>query len=454
MFGSIHAFRRHSPTGRDQPEARSCTVSYGTTATAVRSLIGFVLLLCLLVTPPAGPAQAGDGFPELVEVFGRISPETRVFPQKAAYPDQRSHASGVAVEATVYMEGDQGTSVTVTPFFRYDAGDPERTHADLREAFLLTYGDLGDDEWELRLGVDRVFWGVVESRSLVDIVNQSDVVEHPDEKTKMGQPMVHLTWSGDWGALEGFVLTGHRPRTFPGRHGRLRTGLFVDHELTSYEAEAKEWHVDLAARFTSNFGPLGLGLSVFDGTSREPALLLVPVAGGLVLAPHYELITQYGLDAQYTSGSWLLKLEVIHRTGARNRRIDQFLRYEEKDYSAFIVGGEYAINGIWESDADLTLFAEWTRDGRGRWATNGFDNDLLLAARVGLNDEPGTEFTVSVLNSLANSSRVLTAEFKRRLSDNWFLHVESTVYLDIDESDQIYDVRRDSFVGVNVDYNF
>ena len=73
---------------------------------------------------------------------------------------------------------------------------------------------------------------------------------------------------------------------------------------------------------------------------------------------------------------------------------------------------------------------------------------------MGLNDEPGTEFTVSVVNSLANSSRVLIAEFKRRLSDNWSLHIESTVYLDIDESDQIYDVRRDSFVGVNVDYNF
>jgi len=77
----------------------------------------------------------------------------------------------------------------------------------------------------LRLGVDRVFWGVVESRSLVDIVNQTDLVEHPDEKTKLGQPMAHVTWSGDWGALEVFGLTGHRPRTFPGRHGRLRSGL-------------------------------------------------------------------------------------------------------------------------------------------------------------------------------------------------------------------------------------
>ena len=120
----------------------------------------------------------------------------------------------------------------MTPFFRFDAADPDRTHADLREAYLLLYGDVGDDEWELRVGVDQVFWGVVESRSLVDIVNQTDLVEHPNEKTKMGQPMAHFTWSGEWGALELFGLTWHRPRTFPGRHGRQRAELVVDHDLT------------------------------------------------------------------------------------------------------------------------------------------------------------------------------------------------------------------------------
>ena len=109
---------------------------------------------------------------------------------------------------------------------------------------------------------------------------------------------------------------------------------------------------------------------------------------------------------------------------------------------------------MWDSDADLSLIAELARDGRGRWATNAFENDILLAARLGLNDEQSTELTVSVLESLANNTRVLSAEFKRRLSENWSLHVESTAYFDVDETDVIYDVRRDSFVGVNLGYNF
>ena len=407
----------------------------------------------LLLTLSSG-AYAGSGFADWIEVSGRLSTETRLYPQSAAHPDQRSHSSGLAAEATVYMEDDEGRSITVTPFFRFDAGDPERTHADLREAYLLLYGDVGDDEWEVRLGVDRVFWGVVESRPLVDIVNQTDLVEHPNEKTKMGQPMVHFTWSGEWGALELFGLTWHRPRTFPGRHGRQRAGLVVDHDLTSYESGAEEWHLDLAARYSGSFGPLDVGLSVFDGTSREPSLLPRLVGSEFVLAPHYEQIRQFGLDVQLTTGPWLLKLEAMHRAGAQNRRIDQYLNYEEEDYAAFIVGGEYTFYSLWDSDSDLILFAEWARDGRGRWATNGFEDDIFLAARLGLNDEQSTEFVVSVVDSLDNSSRVLSAEFKRRLSEHWSLHVESFAYLGIDEDDIVYPVRRDSFLGVNLDYSF
>ena len=118
------------------------------------------------------------------------------------------------------------------------------------------------------------------------------------------------------------------------------------------------------------------------------------------------------------------------------------------------MGGEYTINALWDSDADLSLIAEWAHDGRSRRATTGFENDLLLAARLGLNDEQSTEFTVGVLGSLDNSGRVLNAEFKRRLSENWSLHVESAAYLRIDKDDIIYPVRRDSFIGVNLDYSF
>ena len=415
----------------------------------VLASLGLVVSMCTTA------ALADDGFIDWIEYSWRLSSEAWYYPDSAAYPDQRSYAGGLALETTVYMEDDAGRSITFTPFIRQDAGDSARSQVEIREAYLLSYGDIGDDEWEWRLGVDQVHWGVVESRSLVDIVNQTDIATHPNEKTKLGQLMAHYTLSGEWGALEFFGMTRHRGRTYPGSHGRQRTELVVDRDLATYESGAKEWHIDLAGRYSGRFGPVDLGLSLFDGTNREPVLSpALSSTHQIVLAPHYEQIRQYGLDAQLTTGSLLLKLEAIHRTGAKNNRFDQHFNFEEEDFSAYVAGGEYTFSSVWDSNADLVLFAEWLHDDRGQRATNAFENDLFLAARLGLNDVQSTEFVVSLLASLENSSYILGAEFKRRLSDNWFLHCEVSTYHEIDPADAVYTARRDSFARVNLDYNF
>ncbi len=414
-------------------------------------LIRATALLWALLSLVPGSADAESWLSDRMDVFGKVSAETRIFPESGAHPGQGSHAGGLSMEATAYIEGDGGNSFTITPFLRFDAGDPERTHADLREAYFLTYGDAGDGEWELRLGIDRVFWGVAEARSLVDIINQTDLVEHPNAKTKLGQPMAHLTLSGDWGVLELFGLTGHRKRTFPGEQGRFRGLPVVDSDRATYESADEEWHVDLAGRYSNSFGPLDIGLSVFDGTSREPTFAppVVNQAPPLaVLAPHYEQIRQFGLDAQITTGPVLLKLEAIRRTGGRNRML------QEEDYTASIIGGEYIVNGPWDTNSDLSLFAEWLRDDRGRNATDALANSVFLGARLGLNDEHGTDFFLGVLDSRETDSRVFNAEFNRRLSDNLSLHVESIAHLEFETDETVRDTSRDSFIGISLEYNF
>ena len=127
------------------------------------------------------------------EISGGFSLESRWFPETAAHPGQRSHGSGFIFTPSLYLEDDEGRSFNLSSFFRYVSADPRRTHVDLREAYVLMFGELGENEWELRFGVDRVFWGVTESNHLVDIVNQTDLVEHPDGEAKLGQPMAHIT---------------------------------------------------------------------------------------------------------------------------------------------------------------------------------------------------------------------------------------------------------------------
>ena len=380
---------------------------------------------------------------------GRLSAESRWYLFSGAHAGQRSHASGFVVAPKFYLEDDAGRSFTLAPFFRYDSADPGRTHADLREAYLLLFGEIGEDEWELRLGVDRVFWGVAESRHLVDIINQIDLVEHPYKEIKMGQPMAHLTWSGDWGALEVFSMPYHRARSFPGRPGRLRFPLVVDTENVSYESGAGQWHPDFATRYSHSFGPFDIGMSVFDGTSRDPFLLPGRDAGGEpAFLPYYEQIRQFGLDAQMTVGSWLFKLEAIQRSGARN------VLGREENYVASVFGGEYTFHSVLNSSADLSLLGEWNYDSRGRYATNLFQNDLFLATRVAFNDVQNTEILASILGDADTTTRVLAVELNRRVSDRWSLRVESIALLSVDKADFQYEIRRDSYIELQLAYNF
>ncbi len=426
-------------------------------AALVRGLPGAVWILATLFAANAHAGTEQDeetDEPVEVEFSGRLAVEGRWFPQDGAFADQRSLATGFVAEPRLYVEDAGGRSLTVAPFFRYDHSDPRRTHFDVREAYLLLYGDIGDSGWELRLGVDQVFWGVTESQHLVDIVNQVDFVEHPNGEAKLGQPMVHATWFGDWGAFEIFGMPYHRARTFQGPQGRLRLPFVVDDERIRYEGGGGPWHLDLASRYSHSFGLIDLGLSVFDGTSREP--FLIPGAdqeGAPALLQYYTQIRQFGLDAQVTVGSWLLKLEAIHRDGARN------LAGVEEDYFAAVLGGEYTFYSVAGSAVDLSVVSEWNYDGRGRNATpsrspNTLENDLFFATRFAFNDVQGTEMTAGFFTDASRATRTLVFEFDRRITDQWSLHLETIALLSVDEADLHYQMRTDSFVDMGLTYNF
>ena len=93
-------------------------------------------------------AILGGGAASGIEVSGRLDLESRWYYQDGAHPGQKSQATGFVLEPKLYAEDDERRSVTLTPFFRYDGTDPRRTHFDVREAYLLVLGEIGDGEWE------------------------------------------------------------------------------------------------------------------------------------------------------------------------------------------------------------------------------------------------------------------------------------------------------------------
>ena len=378
----------------------------------------------------AGPAAGW-------EISGSVEAEMRAFPNAPtlAFQDDARLQPSLAFDARLTQDWDGGADrIVIAPFFRWGNNGDGRDHADLREAYWLHQGD----GWSVTLGVDKVFWGVTESRHLVDIINQDDAVEDIDGEDKLGQPTANLTLNGDLGALSFYVLPRFRPRPFPDYGARL--GGPLPFGAPVYADPDGKNHVDFALRWSKSIGDADLGLSYFNGTSREP--VLVPVGSGLV--PRYDQIAQVGFDLQYTSGAWLWKFEAISRSG------------QGPEFQAAVAGFEWTLSDIGGTGGDLGLLAEWNYDGRDRTLApvTIYDNDLFLGARFALNDLGDTSLLAGVLIDHETDARVVTVEGQRRFGENWLLGIEGRFLSGGVPPDPITAIANDDFIVLTLRRSF
>ena len=87
-------------------------------------------------------------------------------------------------------------------------------------------------------------------------------------------------------------------------------------------------------------------------------------------------------------------------------------------------------------------------------ATNIFQNDVFVAARLAFNDFASTDLLVGVLEDVDTGSRSFNAQFNRRLSDSLTLNFEGTFFQNVAAEDATYPTRRDSFVNIALTYSF
>ncbi len=373
------------------------------------------------------------------ELSGYVSAEGRFFVNEATFQGQENISGSLAIALELYHQWENGSALIFVPYARLDNTDPERTHFDIRELIYL----LHDRSWELSLGVGKVFWGTTEFVHLVDIVNQTDLVEDIDGEDKLGQPMVHLALVKDWGVVDVFVLPYFRERTFPGPNGRPRLSLKVDTDHPVYESADEEYHTDYALRYSHYIGALDFGVSYFTGTGREPTLLPGMDSGGQpVLIPFYELIDQIGVDLQVVAGQWLLKLEAIQRAG------------QGEDFIAHTGGFEYTFVGLGRSAIDLGIIGEWAYDDRGQAATTPYEDDIMAAIRITLNNQAGLEVLAGVAQDTNSSARIISVEASRRFGSSVKASLHAYAFVDLPIGDPLYSLRDDDYVSLEIAYYF
>ena len=178
-----------------------------------------------------------------------------------------------------------------------------------------------------------------------------------------------------------------------------------------------------------------LGLTYFDGTSRDPILSVNGT--GTALTPHYPLIQQLGLDLQYTGEATIWKLEVAHR------------RANAENYTAAVGGFEHSLPAF-ESGAELGLLAEYHHDTRGESLSAPFQNDLFVGARYALNDENSSELLAGAFYDLDNGSTSLRVEGSRRIGDGLKLNIEAQVFTNIDVADPMNAFAKDDYLQIEL----
>lgn len=398
---------------------------------AGKILVGFLAVVLLIMFPIGIPAM---------EFSADVALEARGFFHSPSFSGQRRHDSSLAFKAEFYHEFPSGSSVIFQPFLRLDSSDSQRSHGDIRELNFLYLAD----SWEMRLGIDKVFWGATEFVHLVDIINQTDFVEAPDGEEKLGQPMIHFSLPRDWGTVDAFMLPWFRERSYPGRKGRLRPFLPVDQDRAEYESSSAENHLDFALRFSHTLADVDFGLYQFLGTSREPVLMPgLDSNGRMVLIPYYEQMSQTGLDMQMALGNWLWKGEALYRSG------------QGRSFAATTLGFEYTFVGLADSAMDLGLIGEMVFDDRdsGRTPTI-YDNDIMTGLRLAVNDANSTEILLGMIYDFRLESKMIALEASSRVGDNVKVNLESSFFFDMSDKDPIHGLADDDFVKLEIVYYF
>ncbi|MEH6404155.1 MAG: hypothetical protein V7750_12325 [Sneathiella sp.] len=378
-----------------------------------------------------------------VEFSGFIAGDLRIFSENGlqeGQSDARLNPSIVVQPEWSAEWNDGDDSIDFIPFVRLDAQDEDRTHVDIRE---LNYLHI-DDGWDVTIGLDKVFWGVMEARHLVDVINQTDNVEDVDGEDKLGQPMINVGLQKEFGDINFFVLPYFRERTFSGRDGRLRAPLEVDTDRTNYDSDLEEFHPDFAIRYATVLGDWDLGLAHFYGTGREPRLVAeLDDSGDLVLAPHYDLINQTSVDVQATLDAWLWKFEAIYRTG------------QGDDFEAVSAGLEYTFFGLIQDVGDLGVLIEYHHDGRdGSAPATIFDHDVFFGLRAAFNDADDTSILGGVILDTETQAQSFTLEASKRLTDRMTFEGELRVFSNQPATDPLYSARDDDHVQLRLSYYF
>tara|TARA_B100001063_G_scaffold22418_1_gene17087 strand:- start:163 stop:1311 length:1149 start_codon:yes stop_codon:yes gene_type:complete len=293
-----------------------------------------------------------------------------------------------------------------------------------------TFGEI-----DAYFGYRHTFWGVAESRNIVDLINQQDMAAGISPDNKLGAPSISFeTYLGS-GDFQYWYMPRFRERTFNETDAHPGFGLpvFPAEFAHSKGVEA----IDQALRYGNSSGDVDFAFSLFDGTAREPFIVVDSAERGIV--PFYERMRSVGLELQYTGESILYKLEGL--TGAQG----------DENFNAAVLGAERTVYSILDTPWDMGLIVEYQYDDR---VQAQIERLFVSGVRLTSNDEFDTSLLVLYTVDDDLSQSIFGLEASRRLRNGMTLGFNYLLYQSDEQQLPLYSLIDDSELSLTLGYYF
>ncbi|MEL7253204.1 MAG: hypothetical protein AAGL23_03455 [Pseudomonadota bacterium] len=434
--------------------------------------------ICLALATAASPAVAQSS----LEVSGQIDFGTRAYVNDGLYVGQStSRAYGVLGFS---LDGGFDVGADGDVAFSFSGLAEEGNDRSYYNIERLYYRHVFSN-WDILVGFNTENWGVVESSSVLNVINPRANADPVAGDTLLGTPMINVNVYTRAGTFSAYALTGFIEPFYGDERSRFRAPIIPDYESTVFE-EGSGRHLDYALRYSNSFSAgqadIDVAASFFSGTDRSAvcsttgtgatscadailtalgnppgspapgsstdaffafleanansALLAnasgVPVPG---LQAFYQEVDQFGLSGVYTRNDLQLRFEASHTDTSTG------------SYFAGVVGGDYTWNDVFGGPGSLTMAVEYLYDDRN--SAQGiplFEDDVFLGLQYRFNNPLDSVIDFSVFHDLTTSAKLYRLGVSSRITDRVGVALNASAVDTDGFDDPLAFIRQDNFV--------
>jgi hypothetical protein len=354
----------------------------------------------------------------------------------------------------MHTSADGRTRFTFEAYGRWDF-ENEYGVVDLPEANFFYDGGT----WSVLAGMHKEFWGVAESRHLVNIINPIDLDGDPVYEDTFGIPMLNYNVTGSAGTLSLYGIVGFRDLNFKGMFDRYP----IDEIIGSPEYEDGDWrNAAFAARYSNTVNlpgsSLDYALSFFTGTDRyaelvpntdfnweqyrgkEPEEIDYKNGDKDLLTPVYYHIDQVGAELLYAIGAWQFKFEGIYR------------RENDENIYAGVGGFEYTLGDVFGTNYDLGLIGEYLYDSRKNVFRADYptSNAVFGGVRLTLNNIYNTNLIAGVSYDVDDESNFVTFSGSSRLTETTQVNLEGRFFQNFPKEDGSFLLNSEDYIELSL----